>query len=116
MQTKYLQFYDSSLISRAVKCTEDYVRLVHDGSNNKILIKDSVSQGRVEMCIGGDFHTVCDTGWSNIDASVLCSELGFSRYGKFVRVNFYIFCNFCNFFFNFIQCFRGYWFRKQLIW
>ena len=64
-----------------MKCTEGYVRLVNDGSFDDRLIKDTVSQGRVEMCVGGNFHTVCDAGWSDSDASVLCSELGFSRYG-----------------------------------
>ena len=61
-------------------CTAGYVRLVNDTSDSH-LIKDTVSQGRLEVCVDGSFHTVCDRRWSDVDASVLCSELGFSRYG-----------------------------------
>ncbi len=56
------------------------MRLVNDTSDS-FLIKDEVSQGRVEICVDGSFHTVCDFGWSDADASVVCAELGFSRYG-----------------------------------
>ena len=33
------------------------------------------------MCLDGEFHTVCDDNWSNMHASVVCSELGFSKNG-----------------------------------
>lgn len=56
------------------------MRLVND-TPDSFLIKDSLSRGRVEICIDGRFATVCEDGWSNADASVLCSELGFSIYG-----------------------------------
>ena len=75
----YLILYFIVLIS--VICDDGYVRLVND-TTQSILIKDTLSQGRVEVCRDGAFMTVCDSGWNNIDASVLCSELGFSKYGK----------------------------------
>ena len=37
--------------------------------------------GHVEVCVGGQYGTVCNNNWDNQEASVLCRQLGFSPHG-----------------------------------
>ena len=46
------------------------------------LIEDRLSVGRVEVCQGGHYGTVCRNAMTTADASVVCTQLGFSPYGE----------------------------------
>ena len=51
-----------------------------DCKNGAIRLASGTSQyeGRVEVCIGGEWGTVCgDRFWNDRDAEVVCRQLGF---------------------------------------
>ena len=54
-------------------CTHGEVRLVNGATN----------QGRVEVCVGQTWGTVCDHGFYSSDARVVCQQLGYDvvQYG-----------------------------------
>ena len=53
-----------------LECSEGEVQLV-DGQNEY--------EGRVEVCHGGEWKTVCDRMWLEEEAKVVCRQLNYSN-------------------------------------
>ena len=78
-------------IFNAAMCTEGDIRLgvgnmtaFHITINEReeyYFIKDELARGRVEICVAGRYGAVCDNDFHNQEASVACSQLGFSSHG-----------------------------------
>ena len=58
-------------------CTSGDVRLAGSGSSS--------TQGRVELCHNNQWGTICDDGWDNSDAEVICKQLKYSSYGTIME-------------------------------
>ena len=42
-------------------------------------------EGRVEICVNGIWGTVCDDGWGNSEAEIVCNQLGYGAKGEKMR-------------------------------
>ena len=57
----------SCFVADAEQCSSDGEVRLADGA--------ATNEGRVEICLGGEWGTVCDNQWGPSDARVVCRQL-----------------------------------------
>ena len=78
----YWLLYSCSELISMIACVENEMRL-----QNRTTTYDGnlrIYTGRVEVCINGIYHSICNIGWDNHDAQVVCNQIYSSRYSKFL--------------------------------
>lgn len=68
------------------------IHTVHCQSDGDVRLVESayINSGRVEVCIDSTWSSVCDIHWDDDDASIVCKQLGYSKFGK-LRLNYHCF-------------------------
>ena len=65
-------------LNELTPCTLGDIRLVNDSSSSE-------REGRVEVCLGDVWSTVCDSSWDNRDADVVCKQLFNTSFGMLLQ-------------------------------
>lgn len=75
-----------SCVALPATCADGAVRLI-GGS--------TASEGLVQVCLANRWGRVCDDGWGQEDAAVVCRQLGYSAEGTLLRVVCCYMCVWC---------------------
>lgn len=70
--TDSLHYYFHVVSNSSFECQTGDIRLAGG---------DTPNEGRVEICVNGEWGTICDDGWGTPEAMVVCNITGFGTEG-----------------------------------
>ena len=57
-------------------CSVSAEECVIEGDVRLVDGRPSINEGRVEVCVDGEWGTVCDHNWGSAEAQIVCNQLG----------------------------------------
>ena len=48
----------------------------------RLVDSEGIGEGRVEICFNNTYGSICADFWDEVDAQVVCEQLGFMRNGQ----------------------------------